>query len=158
MGRRSEVNDSPTPPIGLFELVLEVQDLAAAEYFYQDVLGLPLAERWQDERPAVWLSLGGESFLGLWPPETGGAVAIHGGRGGSHVHFAIRLPMGSLDSTRQRLETLGYAIEERDFGYGNRAIYLDDPDGNVVELTERTTLWDGHETEVGGRISGGGPR
>ncbi|MCD6058561.1 MAG: hypothetical protein K0Q89_2091, partial [Thermomicrobiales bacterium] len=26
---------------------------------------------------------------------------------------------------------------------GNRAIYLDDPDGNVVELTERATLWDG---------------
>lgn len=145
-GWRTEALDRPTAPIGLFEMVLEVADLAAAEHFYRQVLGLPLAERWQDERPAVWLALGGESFLGLWPPQTGGAVAIHNGRGGSHVHFAIRLPMGSLDATQARLQSLGYTVEERDFGHGNRAIYLEDPDGNVVELTERTTLWDGRRT------------
>jgi catechol 2,3-dioxygenase-like lactoylglutathione lyase family enzyme len=146
-GRRSGVFDAPTPPIGLFEMVLEVADLAAAEHFYREVIGLPVAERWEDERPALWLSLGGESFLGLWPSETGGAVAIHGGRGGSHVHFAIRLPLGSLDATRARLLALGYAVEDRDFGGGNRDICLDDPDGNVVELTERTTLWDGRPTD-----------
>lgn len=130
-------------PTGLFEMVLEVGDLAAAERFYHDVLGLPVAARWDDDRPAVWLSLGREGFLGLWPPETGGAAAIHGGRGGSHVHFALRVPFGTLDTIRARLVALGHAVEDRDFGRGNRAIYLDDPDGNVVELTERTTLWDG---------------
>lgn len=136
----------PTPsdvisPIGLFEMVLEVADLAASERFYRDVIGLPVVERWTDERPAVWLALGREDFLGLWPVETGGAAAIHNGRGGSHVHFALRLPLGALDTVRERLHTLGYPTEERDFGRGNRAIYLDDPDGNVLELTERTTLW-----------------
>jgi catechol-2,3-dioxygenase len=148
--RKSEERAGPVRPTGLFEMVLEVADLAAAEHFYKDVLGLPVAQQWEDERPAVWLTLGGESFLGLWPPETGGAAAIHGGRGGSHVHFAIRLPMGSLDSTRERLRSLGYEVEERDFGRGNRAIYLDDPDGNVVELTERSTLWDGSVTSEEG--------
>lgn len=64
--------------IGLFEMVLEVADLAAAERFYHDVIGLPVVERWTDERRAVWLALGREGFLGLWPPETGGPVAIHG--------------------------------------------------------------------------------
>ncbi len=132
-----------TPPIGLFEMVLEVADLAASERFYHEVIGLPVADRWDDERPAVWLALGREAFLGLWPPETGGNVAIHVGRGGSHVHFAMRLPLGTLDATQARLTALGYNVEERDFGRGNRAIYLDDPDGNVVELTERTTQWDG---------------
>jgi catechol 2,3-dioxygenase-like lactoylglutathione lyase family enzyme len=132
-----------SPIIGLFEMVLEVEDLAAAERFYREVLGLPVADRWGDERPAVWLALGREGYLGLWPPETGGAAAIHGGRGGAHVHFALRVPMGTLDAVRARTASLGYAIEERDFGRGNRAIYLDDPDGNVVELTERATLWDG---------------
>lgn len=130
-----------TPPIGLFEMVLEVADLPAAEHFYHHVIGLPTVERWEDERPAVWLALGNEGFLGLWPPETGGAAAIHGGRGGSHVHFALRLPLGTLAATRDRLHALGYPTEERDFGRGNLAIYLDDPDGNVLELTERTTLW-----------------
>lgn len=134
----------PTPPIGLFEMVLEVADLAASERFYREVLGLPLADRWEDERPGLFLSLGGESFLGLWPRETGGERAIHQGRGGAHVHFALRLPLGTLDAAQTRLEALGVAVEAGwEFGHGNRAIYLDDPDGNVVELTERTTLWDG---------------
>jgi catechol 2,3-dioxygenase-like lactoylglutathione lyase family enzyme len=130
-------------PSGLFEMTLEVSDLAASERFYCDVIGLPVVERWTDERPAVWLALGREGFLGLWPPETGGIRAIHGGRGGRHVHFALRVPMGTMDAVRMRLESLGYPVESWDFGAGNRAIYLDDPDGNVVELTERATLWDG---------------
>ena len=131
------------PAIGLFEMVLEVDDLAASERFYRDVIGLPVVARWSDARPAVWLAIGREGFLGLWPPESGGAVALHGGRGGRHVHFALRVPFGALDATRARLESLGFPVEEQDFGSGNRAIYLDDPDGNVVELTERATLWDG---------------
>ncbi|MDQ3045560.1 MAG: VOC family protein [Chloroflexota bacterium] len=146
-----DANSSPivsAPPgpiaavIGLFEMVLEVQDLAAAERFYREVIGLPVVARWSDERPATWLGLGCEGYLGLWPVESGGAVAIHGGRGGSHVHFALRLPFGSLDDTAARLEEAGYPTEAVDFGGGDRAIYLLDPDGNVVELTERTTLWD----------------
>jgi glyoxylase I family protein len=136
-------------PAGLFELTLEVSDLAVSERFYHDVIGLPVAERWTDERPAVWLALGREGFLGLWPPESGGAVAIHGGRGGRHVHFALRVPMGTLDAVMARLESLRYPVESHDFGAGNRAVYLDDPDGNVVELTERTTLWDGSPATEG---------
>ncbi len=136
----------PAPPlaIGLFELTLEVADLAAAERFYAEHIGLRVVERWGSDRPAVWLALGRESFLGLWTREAGGERAIHRGRGGAHVHFAIRVPLGTLDDLQARLEALGYAVEAGwDFGHGNRAMYLDDPDGNVVELTERVTLWDG---------------
>ncbi len=51
---------------------------------------------------------------------------------------------GMPEQTHAQLEALGIPVEAGwDFGHGNRAIYLDDPDGNVVELTERTTLWDG---------------
>lgn len=130
--------------IGLFEMVLEVADLAAAERFYREVIGLTVAARWSDDRPAVFLSLGRDGFLGLWPRESGGERAIHGGRGGAHVHFALRVPRGALEATQRRIEGMGIAVEgAQDFGPGNRAIYLDDPDGNVVELTERATLWDG---------------
>ena len=135
----------PVPPaLGLFEMVLEVADLAAAERFYHGLLGFPIANRWSDDRPGLFLTLGREGFLGLWPRETGGERAIHHGRGGSHVHFAIRVSRGSLDALQARLEAAGIPVESGwEFGPGNRAIYIDDPDGNVVELTERVTLWDG---------------
>ncbi len=135
---------SAPDPVGLFEMVLEVRSLAESEAFYAGALCLPIVERWTGDRQAVWLGLGSEGFLGLCPRETGGGNAIHRGRGGAHVHFAIRVPIGSLDAFRARLETMGHDVESGwEFGQGNRAIYLDDPDGNVVELTERTTLWDG---------------
>ena len=132
------------PPVtGMYELVLEVSDLVASERFYTEAIGLPVATRWGDERPATWLSLGNEGFLGLWPVESGGEVAIHNGRGGAHVHFALRIPIGTIDQAQARLEELGFAVERVDFGNGNVAIYLEDPDGNVVELTEIRLLWDG---------------
>ncbi len=133
-----------SPAIGLFEMVLEVADLGASERFYHGLLGLPIADRWSDDRPALWLALGREAFLGLWPRESGGERAIHGGRGGAHVHFAIRVPRGTLDTVQAHLEAAGVAVESGwTFRPGDRAIYLDDPDDNVVELTERVTLWDG---------------
>src|SRR5215218_584721 len=132
------------PAIGLLEFTLEVADLSASERFYVEHLGLRIADRWGDDRPAIWLAIGKEGFLGLWSREAGGEKSIHHGRGGAHVHFALRVPVGTLDTMQARLEALGYAIESGwDFGKSNRAIYLDDPDGNVVELTERRTLWDG---------------
>ena len=135
--------DGP-PTMGLFEMVLEVADLAAAERFYVDVLGLPVADRWVGDRPAVWLSIGREAFIGLWPRETGGERAIHRGRGGAHVHFALRVPAGTLAAVQARLVAHGVAVEDGwTFRPGDHAIYFDDPDGNVVELTERVTLWDG---------------
>ena len=133
----------PIPILGFYELVLEVADLAASERFYREVLGLRLVERWPPERPAAVLALGRQGFLLLWPPESGGAAAIHNGRGGAHVHFALRVPRGTLDATKARLEARGVPVELYDFDNGNRALYLDDPDGNVVELSEFATLWDG---------------
>lgn len=137
--------DLPEPPpvTAMYEMVLEVSDLTASEHFYTEAIGLPVATRWGDERPATWLSLGSEGFLGLWPVESGGAVAIHNGRGGAHVHFALRIPHGTIERAQARLEELGFEVEKVDFGNGNVAIYLDDPDGNVVELTEIRLLWDG---------------
>jgi catechol 2,3-dioxygenase-like lactoylglutathione lyase family enzyme len=75
--------------------------------------------------------------------ERGDANAIHGGRGGSHVHFALLVPDGSLPEFEARLLAAGYDPERRDFGGGNLALYVTDPDGHVLELTERVTLWDG---------------
>ena len=137
-----------TGTIGMFEMVLEVADLEVSERFYREIIGLPLANRWgvetDDTRQAVFLEIGPHAFLGLWPEETGGANALAGGRGGAHVHFALLLEFGTLDARRAELVANGVPIlHDADFGHGNRATYVADPDGNIVELTERTTDWAG---------------
>ena len=118
------------PVTGVSELVLEVVDLEAAEEFYADVLGLPVVDRWPD-REAIWVMAGDRTRIGLWRPQVG----LAGGRGGLHVHFAMKIAEEDYDAAVGRLRELGQDVREIEFsdGYG-RAAYVDDPDGNVVEL------------------------
>jgi catechol 2,3-dioxygenase-like lactoylglutathione lyase family enzyme len=130
---------------GLLELVLEVRDLDQSVAFYTDLLGLPEIEKWPPPRVGVWLSLGRNEVLGLWPRSSGGeGVAIAGSRGGSHVHFAIYVEPGSLQTWQERLEHAGIKVEGPvEFARGNRSIFASDPDGNVVELGDWGTDWAG---------------
>lgn len=130
---------------GLLELVLEVDDLEKSVRFYCDLLRLTTVERWAPPRTAVWLSLGRNEVLGLWPRGSGGpGVAIAGSRGGAHVHFALFAVPGSLPSSQQRLEEAGFHVHGPiDFAHGNRSIFVSDPDGNVVELADWTVDWAG---------------
>ncbi len=122
---------SGIPVTGVNELVLEVVDLAAAERFYADVLGLPVVERWE-HREALWVMAGERTRIGLWRPQVG----LAGGRGGVHVHYALHVVAEDYGSAVERLRGYGYEPEEHEFdGYdGSRAAYVADPDGNVVEL------------------------
>jgi len=120
------------PVTGVSELVLEVEDLEAAEAFYAGVLGLPVVERWHG-RSAVWLLAGTRTRIGLW---RGPQVGIAGGRGGAHVHFAMHIAPEDYDAAVERLRAHGFDPHEEVFrGYdGSRAVYATDPDGNVVEM------------------------
>jgi catechol 2,3-dioxygenase-like lactoylglutathione lyase family enzyme len=138
--RRSEDVDMELGVTGVSELVLEVVDLEAAERFYAGVLGLPVVERWP-EREAIWVMAGDRTRLGLWRPQVG----LHGGRGGIHVHFAMYIPAERYDAAVTHLRGQGQQVVEQDFSNRGRAAYVDDPDGNVVELWS----WD-----VGEHLSG----
>jgi catechol 2,3-dioxygenase-like lactoylglutathione lyase family enzyme len=122
---------SGIPVTGVSELVLEVVDLEAAEAFYAGVLGLPVVERWPD-REAFWVMAGDRTRIGLWRPQVG----LARGRGGVHVHYAMHLADDEYDAALDRLRQKGCEVIEHTFpGYGgSRAMYVDDPDGNVVEL------------------------
>lgn len=119
------------PVTGVSELVLEVVDLEASERFYAGLLGLPVVERWPD-REAIWVLAGDRTRIGLWRPQVG----IFGGRGGVHVHFALHLPADTYQGAVRTLRERGAEVKEHEFpgAGGSRAAYLDDPDGNVVEL------------------------
>jgi catechol 2,3-dioxygenase-like lactoylglutathione lyase family enzyme len=117
------------PVKGVSELVLEVGDLEAAERFYSEVLGLPVVERWPD-REAIWVMAGERTRIGLW----GAQVGLFGSRGGVHVHFALHIADDDYDSAVERLRSLGQEVQETAFEGAGRAAYVNDPDGNLVEL------------------------
>lgn len=106
--------------------MLEVADLDAAARFYGEVLGLPPLSR-SDNR--AWFLVGERSRIGLWTPQVG----IAGGQGGAHVHYAMHVDAHDYDAAVAQLREHGLDPHEEDFG-DSRAVYVTDPDGNVVEL------------------------
>jgi catechol-2,3-dioxygenase len=113
---------------GFAELTLETRDPDTLERFYVDVFGLEVLAR-EDDR--VWLAAGPHARLGLWTP----GEKEYGDRGGRHVHFAFTAAPGRLDDLAARLREHGVPArgpEEHDGG--DRSLYAEDPEGNVVEV------------------------
>jgi predicted enzyme related to lactoylglutathione lyase len=120
----------PPPASGISELVLEVSDLEAARGFYRDVLGLEETLYGEGAEGRYWYLVGETARLGLWTEQVG----LAGGRGGAHVHYAFNVPDDEIDRLKGRIEGAGAEVEGPiQLGPG-RAIYVTDPDGNVVEF------------------------
>jgi catechol 2,3-dioxygenase-like lactoylglutathione lyase family enzyme len=119
------------PPVtGISELVLEVADLEAARRFYRDVLGFEETLYGEGAEGRYWYLVGETARLGLWTEQVG----LAGGRGGAHVHFAFNVADREVDQLKERIEAAGAEVEGPiQLGPG-RAIYVTDPDGNVVEF------------------------
>ena len=113
---------------GICELTLEARDLAVLERFYVHAFGLEVLAR-EDDR--FWLAAGEHTRLGLWAP---GAKEF-GDEGGAHVHFAFSAAPGRLDALRERLGRFGAGVRGPvEHPGGDRSIYVEDPEGNVVEV------------------------
>jgi catechol 2,3-dioxygenase-like lactoylglutathione lyase family enzyme len=119
------------PPVsGISELVLEVSDLDAARRFYRDVLGFEETLYGEGAEGRYWYLIGDTARLGLWTEQVG----LAGGRGGAHVHYAFSVADPEIDHLKDRIEGAGAEVEGPiQLGPG-RAIYVTDPDGNVVEF------------------------
>jgi len=137
------------PPVsGISELVLEVSDLDAARRFYRDVLGFEETLYGEGAEGRYWYLVGDTARLGLWTEQIG----LAGGQGGLHVHYAFHVEDAEIDRIKARIEEAGAEVEGPvQLGPG-RAIYVTDPDGNVVEFWSQ----DMAEYTEGAR-SGGGP-
>jgi catechol-2,3-dioxygenase len=120
----------PPPVSGISELVLEVSDLEAARSFYRDALGFEETLYGEGREDRVWYLIGSTARLGLWTPQVG----LAGGRGGVHVHFAFQLGRERLDPLADRLRARGIEVDGPIQLGADRAIYVTDPDGNVVEF------------------------
>jgi catechol 2,3-dioxygenase-like lactoylglutathione lyase family enzyme len=127
-------------PAGVLETVLYAKDLAAAEAFYRDALGMQPFARAAGRH--LFYRCGDQVLLIFNPeatkvPPAAGALPVppHGMQGEGHVCF--RASAEELGAWRQRLEAKGVAIEA-DFTWpgGGRSIYFRDPAGNCLEFAE----------------------
>jgi catechol-2,3-dioxygenase len=113
---------------GFAELTLETAEPRALERFYTEAFGLTVLAR-EDDR--TWLAAGRHARLGLWTP----GEKEYDDEGGRHVHFALSAAPGRLDALVERLR--GQGVEVRgpvEHDGGDRSIYVEDPEGNVVEV------------------------
>ena len=126
---------------GICELVLETEDVEGLRRFYRD-LGLELL---LEEEGRVWLAAGKHCRLGIWPP----GEKEFSDRGGRHVHFALSVGSGRLESLSEDLRGRGVEVQgpvEHDGG--DRSAYFFDPAGNRVELWDFFREGDGAEDGV----------
>lgn len=128
-------------PVAILESALYVTDLAAAEAFYGDVLGLTRIAKVEGRH--VFFRCG-DGVLLLFdagatevppPPDARLPVPPHGARGPGHLCF--RASADEIERWKTALESRGVAVEA-DFEWpnGGRSIYFRDPSGNSLEFAE----------------------
>jgi len=112
---------------------LKVADLDRAIKFYGDLLGFDLMQRYGTQ--AAFLSAGGyHHHLGLNTWESKGGTPPPSGHTGLY-HTAILFPTRKeLALVLKRLIDAGYPLTGASDHGVSEALYLDDPDGNGVEL------------------------
>ncbi len=123
---------------GLTELVIWVRDMEKALHFYRDVLGLGVMSP-PDFRGAVFLQVGESAgipqqiVLVPLPKDAPGAPAERTQRALHHV--GLEVAAQEFERERERLESLGFEVRLGEHPFlPLRGMYLDDPDGNEVEL------------------------
>ena len=126
-------NTSIDPAVRIGHVHLKVSNLERSLYFYCDVLGFEVTQRYGDQ--AVFISAGGyhhhiglntwESVNGTPPPP--GSTGLY--------HVAILYPTrAALANALKRLIAAGISLDgAADHGV-SEALYLHDPDDNGIEL------------------------
>jgi catechol 2,3-dioxygenase-like lactoylglutathione lyase family enzyme len=120
----------PFQVLNLDHVVLRVADLERARRFYCDVLGC------REERRVESIGLvqlrAGASLIDLLPADRPAPGA------GNMDHFALRIEPFDEPALRAHLSAAGLEVGQVATRYGAEgngpSIYIEDPDGNVVEL------------------------
>ncbi|WP_349366281.1 MAG: VOC family protein [Nitratireductor rhodophyticola] len=128
-------------PSAILEAALYVSDLAEAERFYGETLGLERIARVEGRH--VFFRCGQTVLLLFDPAATAEPPAAdarlpvppHGARGQGHLCFAATAE--EIARWKAHLEEAGIAIEANfEWPGGGRSIYFRDPSGNSLEFAE----------------------
>jgi catechol 2,3-dioxygenase-like lactoylglutathione lyase family enzyme len=120
-------------PTAVHHIAIKVRDLARAERFFVQTLGLAVLRRWpaQDgsgER-SLWLDLGAGAFLALERSSNEREPLVADGPG-LHL-FALRIERAERQAWIARLASAGVPLYEQTAF----TIYCKDPEGNRIGLS-----------------------
>ena len=125
----------------VLEAALYVDDLAAAEQFYTEVLGLTLFSKLEGRH--VFLRCG-ERMVLLFHPEATAVPSVgendrplHGAKGPGHMAFSVR--EDEIDQWKDHLARHGVEIEREIHGERCRQVYFRDPSQNSLEIASPLT-------------------
>jgi catechol 2,3-dioxygenase-like lactoylglutathione lyase family enzyme len=121
---------------GLAEVVINVRDMARSVAFYRDLLGLEVISPPERANP-IFLRAGNADghlpamvVLVQLPPD---AAAFTTPR--TLHHLALAVAADEFDATMTALQARGYSVRTGQHPVvPSRTMYIDDPDGNEVEL------------------------
>ena len=123
-------------PLGLDHVVFRVNDQAASQRFFVDLLGCTVDH--VNERISLVHLRFGDHYIDLLPATAAEPATVSGGV--DHVCLSIRC--SDLGTVADELRRRGVAIEgeivQRRGAYGTGpSLYVRDPDGHVIELKPR---------------------
>jgi catechol 2,3-dioxygenase-like lactoylglutathione lyase family enzyme len=123
-------------------VAIAVTDLDRAATFYGEVLGLPQADR-PLKFPGLWYQVGAFQIHLIQcqsSPESSPAPTIaplfDSQRWGRNPHLAFAV--SDVAAIATSLETAGYAVQHS--ASGRSAIFVRDPDGNLLEFSQVAPL------------------
>jgi catechol 2,3-dioxygenase-like lactoylglutathione lyase family enzyme len=111
-------------------VAVNVTDLEKAEYFYSNVLGLQTAERIL-RFPGIWYQVGAFQVHLIAAPAVP-ANRVNTKKWGRNPHIAFSV--SNLEEAKVKLLDYGAAIQIS--ASGRAALFTEDPDGNLIELSE----------------------
>ena len=122
---------------GTHHVAVQVTDLAAAERFYNGILGLAVIQRWpaaDGSLRSLWLATGDGSFLALEKASREASRPsehpFHDTGAGWHL-VALRIAPAERAAWEQHLTESGVEVVHR----SRWTLYVRDPDGNRVGLS-----------------------
>ncbi len=131
----------------LGHVVLKVRDQARAEAFYNGVLGIPIAARWE-RHGMTFFSLGNHHDFAVMALGPDAVSPPDGATGLLHVAFKIGDSLDALRAAKREMEAAGIATQPIDHGV-SQSLYLRDPDGNEIELyVDTSDVWKEHPEQV----------
>ncbi|MFW6359339.1 MAG: VOC family protein [Chroococcales cyanobacterium] len=107
-----------------------VSDVANAEHFYSQVLGLPKIDRIL-KYPGIWYQIG-DYQLHLIEDKSLSNSLQNPEKWGRNPHIAFAV--SNLEKAKQQLEANGYSFQMS--ASGRAALFTQDPDGNVIEISQ----------------------